>query len=160
MLTYHGIDIQQEALILAYCQRFYDQEALSRPDGSAVTLDGLTEEQMIDAASTSILRHANFNHFGEIADQVASLTEKGLHFTLHDVPSEELVAVVSGRLRAGCPVAISAQVAPKTFHVGVAFAAEPSAIHSYDPAQDGQVVLPTATTAFARDVLVLERMQI
>lgn len=60
-------------------------------------------------------------------------------------------------LKAGCPVGLSAKSGNTTFHVYVALAADPDALHCYDPATDGEVVLRHETPAFAKDVLCLER---
>ena len=160
MLTYHGIHVPQEELILAYCERFKDQGPLSRPDGSAVALDGLTREQVIEAARGSRLNHANFKHFGEIAHEVRDLTKWGVRLThVDDIPGEALVTVVCDNLKAGCPVGVSATSGERRFHVCVAFAAEPDALHCYDPALDGRVVLRSETTTFAKDLLCLEKAQ-
>lgn len=157
MLTYQGIDVSQEDLILAYCERFRKDGPLSRLDGSSVPLDSLTQEQVIEAARDARLVHANFKHFGEIASAVSDLGAKrlGLRF-VDDIDNTALVGLVRDGLKAGSPVAVSAQSGPATYHVCVALAADGNSLRCYDSAPDREVVLRAENTVFSRDLLFLE----
>lgn len=158
LLTYHGVRLKQEDLVLAYCERFRDQGALVEPNGTPVHLDALTPPELLEAARRACLTHANFKHFGEIADELANLPDRGLRFVHIDgIQPENLIAEVAGQLKAGHPVGVSAASGEHTFHIVAAFAAETGALYCYDPASGTEIMLPSETTSFAADILALER---
>ena len=158
LLSYHGVHVEQEALVLAYCERFRDRTPLADADGQAVAVD-VEPLKLIEAARDARLTHANFKHFGEIANDVACLPDHGLRFGHVDgVQREGLIADVAGHLELGHPVGVSAVSGERTFHVFAAFAVEGEVLSCYDPALGTQIELPCETTKFGTDILVLEKL--
>jgi len=162
MLKYVGIsDISQEELVLNYCQKFANDALILRQGNKyfQVKIDSLTDEEIIDLAIKSALKHANFGTFKEAVEKSSNYdsTKYELLHIINITESDEYLKILRESIVLQRPVLIATTNTDGNSHIRVVCSYDSSHLTLYDPALDKILVVQNSSFKFNSDILILRK---